>query len=138
MIHKPATSYQFELEFTVRDYEIDLQGIVNNATYLNYLEHTRHTFLKSKNIDFAVLHAEGIDLLIARNEINYRHSLISGDHFVVRLNTVREGPLRIIFEQDIFKLPDNKLVAHSKVTGVGTRRGRPIKLEDITGFNELL
>ena len=49
----PDTGYQYELNFTVRDYECDLQGIVNNAVYLNYFEHTRHTFLIGKNIDFA-------------------------------------------------------------------------------------
>jgi acyl-CoA thioesterase FadM len=40
--------YQFRLDFEVRDYECDLQGIVNNAVYQNYLEHTRHEFLKQK------------------------------------------------------------------------------------------
>lgn len=38
--------YRFRLDFSVRDYECDLAGMVNNATYLNYIEHTRHEFLK--------------------------------------------------------------------------------------------
>jgi len=37
-MHNPETSYQYELDFTVRDYECDLQGIVNNSVYLNYFE----------------------------------------------------------------------------------------------------
>ena len=37
--------YQFETRMEVRDYECDIQGIVNNANYLHYLEHTRHRFL---------------------------------------------------------------------------------------------
>ena len=36
--------YIFELEMEVRDYECDLQGIVNNANYQHYTEHTRHAF----------------------------------------------------------------------------------------------
>ncbi len=37
--------YKFCLDFKVRDYECDMEGIVNNATYMNYLEHARHEFL---------------------------------------------------------------------------------------------
>ena len=137
-MHKPESDYQYELDFTVRDYECDLQGIVNNAVYLNYFEHTRHTFLIGKNIDFAALHAEGIDLVVSRIEVDYKRSLTSGDSFVVRLNILREGPLKLIFIQDIFTLSENKLVASAKVIGVGLKRGRPIRLEDVPGFNELV
>ena len=137
-MHKPETSYQYELDFVVRDYECDLQGIVNNAVYLNYFEHTRHTFLISKNIDFAALHSEGIDLVVSRIEIDYKLSLKSGDHFVVRLNILREGLLKLIFNQDIFRLPENKLVARAKVIGVGLKHGRPIRLEDVPGFIDLV
>ncbi|NVO11221.1 MAG: acyl-CoA thioesterase [Bacteroidales bacterium] len=130
-------TYEYELEFTVRDYECDLQGIVNNAVYLNYLEHARHQFLLAKKIDFADLHIKGIDLVVSRIEIDYKFSLSSGDKFIVKLNTSREGNLRMIFEQDIYKIPENKLVAHARVIGVGLKNGRPIKIIDIPGFCEL-
>ena len=50
------TDYIFELEMKVRDYECDLQGIVNNANYQHYIEHTRHEFLLAQGISFADLH----------------------------------------------------------------------------------
>ena len=128
----------YELEFSVRDYECDLQGIVNNAVYQNYYEHTRHQFLLGKKIDFALLHKEGIDLIVSRVEIDYKFSLRSGDLFRVTVTTRREGHLRLIFEQDIFKLPENKLVSQAKVTGVALNHGRPIKLDGIPGFEDLL
>jgi acyl-CoA thioester hydrolase len=136
-MHKPTDSFQFELELSVRDYECDLQGIVNNAVYLNYFEHARHTYLLEKNIDFAQLHTEGIDLVVFRIEIDYRHSLRSGDRFVIRLNTQSEGPLRLVFDQYILKLPDYQLVAQTKVTGVGVKNGRPVKMNDIPGLSAL-
>lgn len=131
----PATPY--ELEFCVRDYECDLQGIVNNAVYQNYYEHARHQFLLGKKIDFAKLHNAGIDLIVSRVEIDYKYSLRSGDLFKVTVSMRKSGYLRVIFEQDIYKLPENRLVSHAKVTGVGLDHGRPMKLEEIPGFEDL-
>ena len=137
MEEKPKQD-SYELEFSVRDYECDLQGIVNNAVYQNYYEHARHQYLLGEKVDFAGLHNEGIDLIVSRVEIDYKYSLRSGDLFKVTVTTRMEGYLRLIFEQDIYKLPENKLVSHAKVTGVGLKNGRPIKLEVIHGFGELL
>lgn len=125
---------KYELELTVRDYECDLQGIVNNAVYLNYLEHARHTFLLERKIDFAKLHTEGVDLVVSRIEIDYKLSLTSGDKFVIQTSLRREGFLRVIFDQEILRLPDRKTVVKAKVIGVGLRNGRPIKVTDIEGF----
>ena len=47
--------YAFRLDFKVRDYECDIQGIVNNGVYQNYLEHARHEYLLASGVDFAEL-----------------------------------------------------------------------------------
>ena len=67
--------YIFELPFKVRDYECDLQGIVNNAVYQNYLEHTRHEFLEYVGLNFAQMHEDGIDAVVIRVEIDYKAPL---------------------------------------------------------------
>ena len=71
--------YRYELEFKVRDYECDLQGIVNNAVYQNYLEHTRHEFLLKHNVSFSDLHNQGIDAVVARVDMAYKYPLRSRD-----------------------------------------------------------
>jgi acyl-CoA thioester hydrolase len=119
------------LEFDVRDYEVDLQGIVNNAVYQHYLEHTRHVYLASKNIDFARLHEEGKDLLVSRIEIDYKYPLKSRNKFKVTLRIYKEGNLKVIFEQNILRIPDEKLIVKAKVTGVCLRNGKPVRPEDI-------
>ncbi|HOP05237.1 MAG TPA: thioesterase family protein [Tenuifilaceae bacterium] len=123
-----------QIELSVRDYECDLQGIVNNAVYLHYLEHARHTFLLERNIDFAKLHNEGIDLIVNRIEIDYKLSLTSGDRFIIKSSMRKEGHLRVIFDQEIRRVIDDKLVVKAKVIGVGLRNGRPIRVTDIEGF----
>ena len=67
-------NYIYELEMKVRDYECDLQGIVNNANYQHYLEHTRHEFLTSVGVSFAALHEQGVDPVVARiSTVSYTH-----------------------------------------------------------------
>ena len=120
------TSESFFLEFKVRDYECDIQGVVNNANYQHYLEHARHEFLLLKGISFANLHDEGIDLIVSRVEIDYKFPLRSRDSFIVTVDIQREGNVRLAFIQNIYRIPDKKLIAHGKVTGVSTKNGKPI------------
>src|SRR5262245_36744669 len=98
----------FKVEFEVRDYECDLEGIVNNAIYLNYLEHALHSFLKQKGFDFAELIRNGIHLVVIRIEADFLYPLRSGDKFYVTAGTERISKLRLGFLQDIYRLPDEQ------------------------------
>ncbi len=120
--------YIFELPFQVRDYECDLQGIVNNAVYQSYLEHTRHEFLKHIGLNFTQMHNEGIDALVVRIEIDYKFPLKSGDEFVCKVSVAREGNLKFIFYQDIYRLPDMKPIVKGKViaASINVQTGRPV------------
>lgn len=115
---------KFILNFEVRDYECDLQGIVNNAVYQNYYEHARHQYLKSTGLDFATLHQQGIDPVVYRIEIDFKKPLKSGDSFYIETSVVREGNLKFIFYQEI-KTQEN-LINKAKVAVVFTSQGKPI------------
>jgi len=127
----PEPSYFFSTEFAVRDYECDIQGVVNNANYQHYLEHARHEFLISRGISFVQLHEEGIDLIVSRVEIDYKYPLRSRDRFIVRIHVIREGNLKIVFIQNIFRVPDNKIIINAKITGVATKAGKPARPGDL-------
>jgi acyl-CoA thioester hydrolase len=116
----------FELEMEVRDYECDLQGIVNNAIYQNYLEHCRHKFLQSAGIDFVQLHNDGIDAVVIKAEIDYKFPLRPGDVFFVRLKLGKQGNLRVIFDQQIVRKADEKLIVKARTTTVLTKNNRPL------------
>ena len=107
--------YIFTLEIAVRDYELDSEGIVNNAIYLHYLEHTRHAFVKQEGIPFGSLTRDGLVPVVRRMEIDYRAPLRSGDVMLSRLWIERKGA-RFIFYQDIFKKDDMSLVVSAVVT----------------------
>lgn len=115
--------YIFEIEMKVRDYECDLQCVVNNANYQHYMEHARHEFLEHAGANFGELHKQGIDAMVAHVEIDYKVSLTSGDRFAVRLNVAREG-VKLVFFQDIYRLPDNKLCAKGRVESICMKDGK--------------
>lgn len=114
--------YIYELKMKVRDYECDLQGIVNNANYQHYTEHCRHEFLLEHGVSFSDLHNQGIDAVVAHISIDFKSPLRSRDEFVCRLRLVKQG-IKYVFFQDIFRLPDEKVVVRAKVETVCTLNG---------------
>ena len=105
--------YIFSLTLKVRDYELDSEGIVNNANYLHYLEHTRHEFCEWAGLTFREMHSRGVDPVLSRIEVEYRKPLGLGDRMVSKLAVGRRGPL-FIFYQDIFT-PEDELVVKARV-----------------------
>ena len=107
----------------VRDYECDLQGIVNNANYQHYMEHARHEFLETLGVNFGKLHEDGIDAMVAKITIEYKLPLRSGDKFVIGINLQRQGA-KIVFTQDLFRLSDGKLCTKGIVETICLENGR--------------
>jgi acyl-CoA thioester hydrolase len=116
-------TYIYELPFKVRDYECDLQGIVNNAVYQNYLEHTRHEFALQEGISFSDMHARGIDAVVSRVDIRYKNSLRSEDEFLSKLYIKKEG-IRYVFYQDIYRKADNALCIKAQIEVVCIDNGK--------------
>lgn len=150
-IHNPYT-----LTLKVRDYECDMEGIVNNAVYLNYLEHARHEFLKTVGVDFAELTRRGIHPVVIRAEVDYIAPLRSGDRFRIDVRVERVSRLRVAFVQQIRRLsgapevtdganpqtaaPDggDRTVEARIIAAVISASGRPLPPEELgTQFAEL-
>jgi acyl-CoA thioester hydrolase len=130
--------YTHQLELKVRDYECDMQGVVNNGVYQNYLEHARHEFLQSRGINFAEVTATGINLVVTRAELDYKNSLVSNDLFVIRSLVRQVSRVRFEFQQDVFRLPDETLMLAARITGTSlNQKGRPFVPEILVQmFNE--
>ena len=107
----------------VRDYECDIEGIVNNANYLHYMEHTRHLFLKERGLSFADMHAKGVDAVVARMNLQFKVPLRCDDEFISRLALKKEG-IKYIFYQNIYRADDEKLCLRASVELVCLVNGR--------------
>ena len=102
----------------VRDYEVDLYGGVNAATYLNYMEEARKHYLAGIGIDVVGFFKRGIGFVVGRYEIDYLWSLVNGDHFVVETTMERVGKARVEFTQQILRQREGRLAVKCKNIGL--------------------
>ena len=118
----------------MRNYECDLQGVVNNANYQHYMEHARHEFLESLGENFGAMHDKGIDGFVARVDIQFKNPLRSGDSYISCLNAYKKG-VKLVFEQDIYRQSDGVLAVKGVVESVIVEHGKLTRGED---FDEML
>ncbi|MEV7990439.1 acyl-CoA thioesterase [Streptomyces sp. NPDC086077] len=69
----------FSVRVTVRGYETDVQGHLNQAVYLNYAEHARWSLLRAAGITQAGLVATGVGPVALETNIRYLRELLAGD-----------------------------------------------------------
>lgn len=118
-----SKDYKYSIEMKVRDYECDIQGVVNNANYQHYLEHARHEFLESIGGSFANLHSQGIDPMVSKVTIEYKRPLRGGDKFDVCINVERRGA-KLVFLQDIYNKTTGDLAVKGEVDVICLKNGR--------------
>ena len=123
-------SQVYTQEFRVRDYELDQHGVVNNAIYLNYLEHTRHEFLNILGIDPAAVAKEGRSLALSEIQVKYKGSLRSRDHFRVELDIEAVRGARVIIRQWIVRLPKGNRILEARVVAAFLdEQGQPLRIQ---------
>ena len=121
--------YCFETKMEVRDYECDIEGIVNNANYVHYCEHTRHLFLQECGLSFAEMHNKGVDAVVARMNLQYKVPLRPDDEIISRLWLEKDG-FKYIFHQDLFRASDETLCFRGEIMLVCLVNGRLSESEE--------
>jgi len=76
-------SEPFAVPVTVRGYETDVQGHLNQSVYINYAEHARWSLLKAAGITQAGLIGSGVGPVALETTIRYRRELLAGDEVEV-------------------------------------------------------
>lgn len=124
-----TSKYIFSMPMQVRDYEVDAEGIVNNAEYLHYMEHARHEFCRMAGLTFRQMRERGIDPVATRIEVDYKLPLRLSDEMICCLNLSRKGA-QFIFKQDIYRA-DGALSASGVVKIAFLENGRLSRGESI-------
>ncbi|MCX3287631.1 acyl-CoA thioesterase [Streptomyces sp. NEAU-H22] len=96
-------SKPFSVPVTVRGYETDVQGHLNQAVYLNYAEHARWSLLHAAGISQAALIGGGVGPVALETTIRYKRELLAGDEVEVTCAFEWGGGKTFRIEQSVLK-----------------------------------
>lgn len=105
----------FSVPVTVRGYETDAQGHLNQSVYLQYGEHARWSMLQAAGIRQTDLMAKGVGPVALETTIGYRRELLAGDEVEVTCSFLWGEGKTFRIEQTIRKT-DGTVAA--EITGV--------------------
>jgi len=108
----------FRVRVGVRGYELDPQGHVNQAVYLQYAEHARWEHLLATGITQQALAVAGVGPVVLESTIRYLAELRHGDEVDVTCEFTWSGGKTFRIHQDLLR-PDGTQVAEiTAVAGV--------------------
>ncbi|MFE2044229.1 acyl-CoA thioesterase [Streptomyces sp. NPDC059477] len=103
-------STPFSVRIQTRAYELDRQGHLNQAVYLQYAEHARWQFLQAAGLTPDVLGEAGIGPVLLKAGIRFQRELRAGDDVDVGC-AVTGGQGRLIELTQHLRTPDGLPVA---------------------------
>ncbi|UJF32930.1 acyl-CoA thioesterase [Paenibacillus hexagrammi] len=121
-----------KLDIIVRSTEIDVNGHVNNAKYLEYLEWGREEWYERAELPYDVFRAMGIQTVTVNININYRKECRQGEKLTVTCRPEQIGKSSYVLKQTILN-EQNEVCADALVTSVtmdsSTRKSREVPAE---------
>lgn len=103
-----------EIHIQVRSTEIDVNGHVNNAKYLEYLEWGREDWYEERGLDYDTLKGMGCITVVARIAANYRREAVQNDRLQIQTWLRAAGNTSLTMEQEILN-QDGKRVLDAEV-----------------------
>jgi acyl-CoA thioester hydrolase len=106
------------VEVEARSYELDPYGHLNNAVYVNWLEHGRLCYLRDRGQTYtSVPETFGVHVVVVRTDLSYKAQVRLGDRLSVTTRLARIGRTSFAFAQEI-AFPDGRVAAAGEVTMV--------------------
>ncbi|MCL6515669.1 MAG: acyl-CoA thioesterase [Alicyclobacillus sp.] len=120
------------LELVVRSTEIDVNGHVNNAKFLEYLEWGREDWYERCGFDYDALKRMGVVTVVAHVSANYRREAYQNDRLWVRTRLISVGNTSMRMGQWITNQHGQLVLdAEFVVVTVDAETRRPIRVPDI-------
>jgi acyl-CoA thioester hydrolase len=127
----------FSVRVTVRGYETDVQGHLNQAVYVNYAEHARWTLLQAAGISQAELMGRGVGPVALETTIRYRSELLAGDEVDVTCAFEWSGGKTFRILQEVRKTDGTVAAEITAVGGMMDLKARKLVADPRELFEEL-
>jgi YbgC/YbaW family acyl-CoA thioester hydrolase len=113
--------YVSRYEVEVRSYELDVYDHVNNAVYINWLEHGRSKLLQDKGLNYmSIIRQWGVRFMTVRTEIDYHEALRLGDRAAVTTQVEKIGNTSVTVAHSITRVGATEPSAKARVVVVYT------------------
>ncbi|RTE02358.1 acyl-CoA thioesterase [Paenibacillus whitsoniae] len=117
------------LPIVVRSTEIDVNGHVNNAKYLEYLEWGREEWYEQCGLDYETFGNMGIQTVTVNINVNYRRECKQGEALLVTCQPEKIGRSSYVLKQEVLD-EHGEVRADALVTSVtmdrSTRKSREV------------
>lgn len=120
------------LDIIVRSTEIDVNGHVNNAKFLEYLEWGREDWYEAQGLDYQTLMNHGFVTVVAHVSADYKREAVQNDRLSIQSWIHRVGNTSFTVQQDIWNQRD-ELVLHAEfvIVTVHPQTRRPVRVPDV-------
>jgi YbgC/YbaW family acyl-CoA thioester hydrolase len=117
----------FEFRRKIYGYECDVYGHLNNSNYLQLLEAARAEALIEMGIPVAKLIDWDISIFISNIDITYKKPLKMEQIATVHTKTSKITKVKGVWIQEVYN-DENVLCTKAIVTGVFTKKGKPVRI----------
>ena len=97
-------------ERTVRSYELDSFGHVNNAVYLQYCEGARNDYMIQRGIQFSDFQRWNMGPVLFRANIDYKRPAHTDDLLIIEGSFTFNGKTRFKINHRMIRQADNQLI----------------------------
>ncbi|WP_306362346.1 thioesterase family protein [Nocardia sp. CC227C] len=127
----------FSVPVTVRGYELDINGHLNQAVYLQYAEHARWELMKAAGIPGEKMVGSGIGPVVLEQTLKYQRELHLGDEVTVSCEFRWSGGKAFRMHQEIHKLDGTVSATIDVVCGIMDLRLRKLVADPAAALREV-
>ena len=94
--------------------DTDFSGVVYHANYLKFMERAREHVLGVDEL-VRMYDETGVGFVVYKAEMTFREGAVFGDQLEVRTSISSESAYRLVFRQDVYRVPDDTLLVEGLI-----------------------